>query len=208
MAGLPFVNNESPFINARPEIWTEITQSVIAKHPVLQVGLYEIVLEAWSEIFTSTIGSAGLRFGYDFFPSPQVIGDLLHLLVPLLLERKTPGDWRKDRMKSEKDVVYIPNDFYSFEIKSSSSKNGVFGNKSYTAESVNSTKSRSGFYLVVNFDKPTEYCIGGVRNVRFGWLDATDWIGQTSATGQQARLSASALGNKLINVVPMPKRQN
>ncbi|HFC7940318.1 ScaI family restriction endonuclease [Neisseria meningitidis] len=36
-----------------------------------------------------------------------------------------------------------------------------------------------------------------IKIIRFGWLDHTDWIAQTAATGQQARLSPEAYRSKL-----------
>jgi len=37
--------------------------------------------------------------------------------------------------------------------------------------------------------------------VRFGWLDHTDWVGQSSASGQQARLSPHVEKTKLLTLL-------
>lgn len=37
-----------------------------------------------------------------------------------------------------------------------------------------------------------------IRLIRFGWLDHTDWIGQSAASGQQARLPKEVEKGKLI----------
>ena len=97
--------------------------------------------------------------------------------------------------------IIIPLQF-SIEIKTSSSQNDIFGNASYGKEdsSDNSTKSKSGYYLAINFDKFEENnpnfkpCI---RLIRFGWLDHTDWHSQQKPSGQQSRISREVRDNKL-----------
>ena len=82
------------------------------------------------------------------------------------------------------------------EIKTSSSRRGIFGNRSYT-QPARTKKEKSGYYLAVNFDKAAP---PSVRSVRFGWLDHADWLGQAAASGQQARLRADALRHKLLSL--------
>ena len=100
-----------------------------------------------------------------------------------------------------KDVVYIKDDAFSFEIKASSSSTGIFGNKSYAQPSPVAKKHKAGYYLAVNFEK---FIDGSIKPrilwIRFGWLDHTDWIAQKAATGQQARLSVNARNYKFLDL--------
>ncbi len=116
-----------------------------------------------------------------------------------------PGVWRGDKSGDEKDLVFIPDPRFSLEIKTSSHRTQIFGNRSYAQRLTDSKKSKAGYYLAVNFEafgksgaKPS------VRRIRFGWLDHTDWIGQKAATGQQARLSPECEGKKLLVLYERP----
>lgn len=98
-------------------------------------------------------------------------------------------------------MVFIPDDRFSIEIKTSSSPRNIYGNRSYAQTGQPPKKSKSGYYLAINFEKFTP----GIKNprillVRFGWLDHEGWIGQSAATGQQARLSPAVERNKLITL--------
>ena len=123
-------------------------------------------------------------------------------MITLYFENNSNGLWFKGKKKFEKDLVYKNNDLFSIEIKTSSSQNDIFGNASYGKEdsSDNSTKSKSGYYLAINFDKFEENnpnfkpCI---RLIRFGWLDHTDWHSQQKPSGQQSRISREVRDNKL-----------
>ena len=102
---------------------------------------------------------------------------------------------------NEKDMVYIPDPIYSFEIKTSSSARNIYGNRSYAQKSGNAKKSKSGYYLAVNFQKFTPVRKHPkIVKVRFGWLDHDDWLGQRASTGQQARLSPNVERNKLLEL--------
>ena len=106
--------------------------------------------------------------------------------MPEYIERNSQH-WKKGTEVNEKDVTNLLNDMYSFEIKVSSSKNSIFGNRSYGQTGSSSKKSKNGYYLAINIDK-LNVNNPQVRLIRFGWLDHTDWISQKSSTGQQARL--------------------
>jgi len=40
-----------------------------------------------------------------------------------------------------------------------------------------------------------------ILNIRFGWLDHEDWMGQKAASGQQSRLSSDVEKLKLLQIV-------
>lgn len=147
------------------------------------------------------------KYGKDkALTSPHVnVGDpapIFDELIALELEFRYSGVWRRDHTADEKDLVYISNDAFSIEIKTSSSRNNIYGNRSYAQVATKSKKNKSGYYLAINFEKFVQKTTlkPQISSVRFGWLDHVDWIGQTSATGQQARLSPAVEKNKLITL--------
>jgi len=167
------------------------------------VELTEVVLESWEEIFKSKIGKKPFLIGQDIFPQPQIMGYFLHELIPLEFSRQNPGLWRKERSASDKDMVYIPNNYFSVEIKTSSNPKSIFGNRSYSQMGDATKKDKSGYYLAINFEKfATEKGQPNIVLIRFGWIDHLDWAGQKSATGQQARLSRQVEEHKLFQLYP------
>jgi hypothetical protein len=149
-------------------------------------------------IFDSKIGNAFL-IGKDIFPKPQIMGFFLHELIPLTLAKRYPDKWRKEETASEKDLIYMPDDTFSVEIKTSSSAKNIYGNRSYAQEANSVKKSKSGYYLAINFQNfSAKISKPQIKRIRFGWLDHADWMGQTTPTGQQARLSPAVEQNKLI----------
>jgi hypothetical protein len=129
------------------------------------------------------------------------MGFFLHELIPLQLESEYPAIWRRNAIASEKDLVYIPDDTFSIEIKTSSSSRSIYGNRSYAQVGQSSRKAKSGYYLAINFQKFSSKLLRPtITTVRFGWLDHEDWQGQTAATGQQARLSPAVERYKLLKL--------
>ena len=191
--------NNSPYSGLPVSGWKKITMKLIDEHPLSKEEIREIVLSAWESIFNSSMGTKGFKIGKDIYPKPQIMGFLLHELIPLELQARYPKDWRGDINKEEKDLVYIPDDKYSIEVKTSSNPNHIFGNRSYAQTSSDGKKVKTGYYIAVNFRKfDGSGEIPKINMVRFGWLDAEDWIGQRAATGQQSRLSAEVENNKLL----------
>jgi hypothetical protein len=177
--------------------WRRITEGLVARHPLSPERIVQVVQAAWSSIFRSSVGD--LKIGKDIFPQPQVLGFFLHELIPVELAREEPG-WRRGS-NAEKDAEYDEDISFSFEIKTSSHPRQIFGNRSYAQPAAPGTRSKSGYYLTVNF-QPWAGVADGVQplitRIRFGWLDHTDWVGQAAATGQQAHLTAAADAGKLI----------
>jgi len=119
-------------------------------------------------------------------------------LVALALEEEYPRTWKKGEAKNEKDLVYTKDNDFSIEIKASSDKKHVFGNRSYAQkESSTAQKTKSGYYITINFEKIVENKQPEITIIRFGYLEHTDWIGQSAATGQQARLGVDTYKHKL-----------
>lgn len=192
---------ESPYQGLTSDRWPAKTSELIRKHPLDKELLVEAVLEAWAGILETRIAGA-LQIGVDIFPQPQIMGNMLHELIPAVLADKTGGGWKRGCYKGEKDVISVSDGQYSFEIKTSSSYNNVFGNASYGAEdrSDASSKDKSGYYLTVNFEKfdqehPDKKPI--IRKIRFGWIDADDWRSQKTSSGQQATIRPEVREGKL-----------
>jgi hypothetical protein len=187
---------KSPYLNKSTVEWATITDDLIEKHPLKSNVIVDIVLKSWKWIFKSKIGN--FYIGIDIFPTPQIMSFLLHELVALALEEEHPRIWKKGEAKNEKDLVFTNDNAFSIEIKASSDKKHVFGNRSYAQEeSSTAQKSKLGYYITINFEKFIENKQPEITIIRFGFLEHTDWMGQAAATGQQARLSADAYKHKL-----------
>lgn len=169
-------------------------------HPLSRTEVVDLVKTAWSAIFESSFGPHGFVIGKDFFPTPQIIGFLLHELLALELTARYPKDWRRDLVASEKDLIYLPDEDFSTEVKTSSHMSQVFGNRSYAQPATSTKKSKDGYYITVNFRRPAPSDGGGITRIGFGWLDHSDWIAQTAQTGQQARLAPHAYQYKLLSL--------
>jgi len=190
----------SPYHEISKDKWSDITLTLLGEYPLKKEEMIEVTLSAWKNIFHSGIGEEKFQIGKDIFPEPQIMGYLLHELIPLKLHTRYPKIWKKDYEVSEKDIVYIPDISYSMEIKTSSHPNRIFGNRSYAQPATDTKKDKSGYYLAINFEKFSEHKSPRILLIRFGWLDYTDWIGQAAATGQQAHLTLDAERKKLVEI--------
>ena len=194
---------KSPYSGLSIDEWENKTRELIREHPLSSNEIYEVVTKVWEDIFSSGIGSRPFKIGIDLFPRPQIMAYFLHELIPLEFAVRYPGVWRREETTDEKDLVYVPEPIYSIEIKASSSAGSIFGNRSYAQETTAAKKSKSGYCLAVNFQKFSKSKERPkIVAVRFGWLDHSDWIGQTSATGQQARLAPAVKQTKLL-ILPL-----
>lgn len=160
-------------------------------------------LKAFNAIQNIPIPETGLTMK-DVRPTPQVVGNFLHELIPIYVS-KEDKNWTKGSEKNDKDLKNVINDELSIEIKTSSSKDKIYGNRSYGQEqsTKNGVKEKSGYYLAVNFenyDKNDKDKQPQITKIRIGYLEHTDWIAQKASTGQQARLTNEAEKFKLIEI--------
>lgn len=181
------------------------TLEVVERYPLGPEIIVDSVLTAWDGLAGGSIGKA--KIGVDVFPSPQAIGAFLHELIPLEIRDAAGHDWRGDRTSSEKDLVYVPDPNYCAEIKTSSAPRQIFGNRSFgqPADEETGKKLKSGYYIAVNFsgwarDGGDSAGLPGVRLVRFGWLDHSDWIGQDAESGQAASLTPMVENCQLLTL--------
>lgn len=195
----------SPYWGVYPEDIPSRTVELIEAHPLDVPTIVAVVHNAWDSLFQSSIG-AGFKIGLHIFPEPQSMGLLLHELIPLEFEREMQGGWCASRSKAEKDLVCLANDAYSCEIKTSSSPNQIFANRSYGMQNDSTAKKvKDGYYIAVNFSKfppieerPSVQIAPPLNLIRFGWLDHTDWQSQGRETGQQANLSPVTENEQLL----------
>lgn len=189
----------SPYAKKDKSQWESVTKRLINKHP-LKNKLVDIVLKSWESIFNSNFGD--FYIGKDFFPEPQIMGFFLHDLIALHLHKEN-SDYELGNPGNEKDIECKTNSSFSIEIKTSSHKNQIFGNRSY-AQPNNSSKKKhkDGYFLAVNFEKfSKKKCQKPqITLIRFGYLEHSDWIAQKAASGQQAHLSSDTYAKKFITL--------
>ena len=191
----------SPYAGVPVQEWQEITKKLVADHPLDMDELVAVVVDCWKSIFDSRFGRKGFQIGKQIFPKPQIMGFLLHELIPLELAGRYPTEWRGEQSGSDKDIVYIPADKFSIEVKTSSNGSQVYGNRSYAQATSNGKKAKSGYYLTVNFEACTKAKPAPeLSQIKFGWLDSSDWIGQKAETGQQSRLPPEVRTSKFITL--------
>jgi hypothetical protein len=191
----------SPYKGLPPEKWIDVTRHLINRHPLKKEEIVDVVLNSWASIFASRMGTREFFIGKEIFPKPQIMGFFLHELIPLELAARYPKMWRGEQSASDKDIVYIPDDQFSIEVKTSSNPSHIFGNRSYAQGTTEDKKVKSGYYLAVNFEKFSEAVKQpNILLVRFGWLDSSDWVGQKAATGQQSRLLSEVENYKLLEL--------
>ena len=188
---------ESPYKNLPVENWKSKTEELINKHP-LKNKIVEIVLKSWDDIFKSKVGS--FTIGKEITPSPQIMSFFLHELVAHYLSLEYPKEYKVGESKTEKDIHNMKKPELGIEIKASSNPTQIFANRSYAQPSSQSEeKDKNGYYIGINFEKFTKTNrTPQILQIRFGYLEHSDWIAQKSETGQQARLSPDADKNKFF----------
>lgn len=191
----------SPYENKSVNEWKQITEQLVKSHPLDTNEIVSVTLEAWQKIMSTKIGDE-LSIGVDLFPSPQILGNYLHELIPALLSKRHPDVWSREQTKEDKDLVCLLDNDFSIEIKTSS-QNKIFGNRSYGQENSDNNfgKKKYGYYLAINFEKFTDINHNPkIKRIKFGWIDHTDWKAQAAATGQNSTLDGDAWNYKLIEL--------
>jgi ScaI restriction endonuclease len=142
---------ESPYHGKTVAQWTEITDQLIAKHPIQPDEIVQTVLKSWNDIFNSKIGS--FFIGKEIEPVPQIMSFLLHELIAHYLSLRHPGIYRVGTKKTEKDIHCIRDSSLSIEIKGSSHPSQIFANRSYAQpQSGAGQKDKNGYYIAINFE--------------------------------------------------------
>jgi ScaI restriction endonuclease len=188
----------SPYYGKDINEWQNVTDSLIANHPLSETEIVEVVLKSWDDIFNSRIGS--FNIGKEIFPTPQIMSFFLHELVAHYLSLQHKDIYKVGTLKDEKDIHHFKDTSLSVEIKGSSNDSQIFGNRSYAQiDSGKGQKDKSGYYITINFEKfsKDKLRIPEILVIRFGYLDHTDWNAQKSETGQKATLKPDVYKFKL-----------
>lgn len=155
----------------------------------LEKIILKSIFKSWNDISNFKIGE--LSIGKDFIPNGQLIGNLLHILIPINMEKESNGEFYPGKYIDDKDIICKSNADLSIELKTSSTKN-IYGNRCYS-KSLNK-KSKNSYYLTINYSNFTRDKKGEITLIKFGYITNKDWVAQKSETGQQSRLKG---GEKL-----------
>lgn len=187
----------SPYSEVPVEGWQRVTQELVDGHPLKAQVLLDTALTCWRQLWSTVIGHGASKFKLaDIAPPATIVGYFFEKLFARELALRLPGEWTGG-VGSQKDLHCLTNEAMSVEMKSSGQMGyKIFGNRSYGQQLLENSdggkKSKSGFYITINFYNQT------LTLLRFGWIDATDWQAQKSATGQMAGLADEVYRYKLL----------
>lgn len=190
---------KSPYQDKPKSEWLKITKRLLSRHPLDADLILSTAHQAWNAVWSTRVGAGKTAINIKALDVPSsVVGYFFEILFARELEKQLPGKWRGCKQGDDKDLVYVPDSRWSVEIKTSGQLGTkVYGNRSYGQKAQNqlsTKKEKSGFYITVNFFKHT------LTLIRFGWIDASDWKAQASATGQMAGLPDDVYQYKLIPI--------
>jgi hypothetical protein len=189
----------TPYEGLPVDKWLAKTEELIEQHPLKVELIKDVAISSWGMLWLTKVGEGETAFRLDEVEIPStVIGYFFEKLFARELAALLPGEWRGGQSKDEKDLVCLYEPRFSIEMKTSGQLGTkIFGNRSYgqkTDEALASKPEKSGYYVTVNF-------YGKILTlVRFGWIDASDWVPQKSATGQAASLQSEVYKYKLIGI--------
>lgn len=150
--------------------------------------LLKATFNAWKDIEQLTLGD--FKIGRDFKPTGQLIGNLLHILIPKHMEL-LDKDFQIGTKKEDKDILWNKHSDFAIEIKTSSSKSGVYGNRSYPKG--DNIKDKNSYYLIINYTNFDENANGYIHSIKVGYIRKEDWKAQDSETGQQSYLKDKSI---------------
>lgn len=188
----------SPYSGKPIAQWADVTRALVHAHPLTPAIIHDAAMAAWARLWSTTVGDSTLGFPFAAVDPPAtVVGYFFEKLFANELAARFPAVWRGGR-GSEKDLYCLTNDALSVEMKASGQLGyKVYGNRSYGQRVENADaakKNKSGYYITINF-------YGQILTLlRFGWIDADDWLAQKSATGQMAGLSDDVYRYKLLPI--------
>lgn len=189
------------------EQWREKTDELVEQYPLSLDEIRFAATRAWDLLWQTTIGKgeAAIRLTELDVPA-TIVGYFFEKLLAKELESQHSGEWRGSQSKNEMDLVYLPNDRHSTEIKSSGQPGTkVYGNRSYgkapRSADLETKPEKSGYYITMNFY--------GMRLtlLRLGWIDFEDWSPQAAESGQAASLNENVYKYKLVEIPGDYRRQ-
>lgn len=155
-------------------------------HPVL----LNVIQKSWTQLWTVKVGRIPL---HQLNVDAQVVGKFFQELMTLELSEEDPR-WHPPKSNKDPDFVFGDDPSQSFELKMCGQPGSreVYGNRCSSAAYVSPRgKSRDSWLLTINYTDTR------INLVRFGYVLGTDWIGQTSASGNASRLNKDVYATKL-----------
>jgi len=188
----------SPYDGVEVSRWTDVTRSLLQAHPLKPAIIHDAAQASWERLWSTTVGDAALGFPLvELDPPATVVGYFFEKLFAKELATRLPGVWRGGK-GSEKDLHCLSDPTKSVEMKASGQLGyKIYGNRSYGQAIENAEaakKDKSGYYITINFHGQT------LTRLRFGWIDADDWVPQKSPTGQMAGLGDDVYKYKLLTI--------
>lgn len=189
----------SPYDGVPEGQWRGVTERLVQAHPLTHKIIHDAAMISWQRLWATRVGDAATGFALQGMnPTATLVGTFFEKLFAMELANQLPGQWRGGNGGGEKDLVCINDDSKSVEMKSSGQLGTkIFGNRSYGQAAENpdsSKKDKSGYYITINFFGQQ------ITLLRFGWIDASDWKAQRSATGQMAGLPDNVYSSKLLDI--------
>jgi len=158
-------------------------------YPLSKKKIVEVVKESFADFKHGKFRKMNL--GKEVIPEKQVQSGILHELI--VASMSLIKGFREGKQKHDKDIVFIKNNKFSLDVKTSTNPERIAGNR-LTAGRTDYVNP-SGYFLCVNFDpflKGIKLQKPKLRKIRFGWIDASKWKPQ-SGRGQAATLSSETL---------------
>ena len=186
----------------------EYTKELNSKHPIFSKTEYllDTIYKAWGSTWKTMTpielpnGEIRYLLYKDTNPTAQDVGNVFERVLAEYLSMDDESI--RQGSSKEKDILFTEDDKFSFEIKISGQSGGkIFGNASFNAKNANGEvetegrKSKSGYYLCINFFEQNIY------KIRIGWIDYDDWEAQKSSTGQAATLKDYVYTDKLVEIM-------
>lgn len=164
-------------------IYAGDVKGAVSQHP-LRHRASQCVRAALRDVTQTTLGTTSLLSALPNLKGN--VGSMVGTLFEYYLEQHIRSEgFISQQAKYDCDFIYPADRVLDFEVKTSSHKHHIFGNRSAAA----AREKRDGsFLLAVNYDKNTLLPVV----IRFGWVSSEHWIPQTG-NGQQSRLSTDAV---------------
>jgi hypothetical protein len=147
----------SPYKELPVEEWAAKTKELVERHPLNLKTIREVAIATWGTLWLTKIGDGETAIPIAELNVPaMVVGYFFEKLFAMELQLRFPDMWRGGQSKEEKDIVFLPDSFFSVEMKTSGQLGTkIYGNRSYGQkpqdESLVIKTEKSGYYLTVNF---------------------------------------------------------
>lgn len=188
------------YLNSQENEWRAITDNLVQAHPLSLDFIRQTVLVSWETLWSFSSNSDDFAMNVsELGLTAQAVSSFFEKILIKRITQMLPGVWRGGKA-TEKDLHNLEDESLSFELKMSGQSGfKVFGNRSYgfgadEKNGAKSKKSKSGYYLIIN------YSGRHITLIRFGWIDGQDWQAQKSQSGQMASLKQYVYDHKLVTI--------